>query len=213
MPRPDDGAGRQGVDSLPDGGYQLRGGSSGKIRASDSPHKERVAGKKVSVIVQAYPTRCVAGGMDNRNIGTADGDGIPVFQEHVRFWGAPAAKDPGQGAVGHGTQPAGIGPVDVNFGMGGCFDGSVAGNVVGMAVGVDDVGDPETRGFGLCQNFAGFKGRVDKGAGSCFFIADQIAENSHLGEFELFDYHHLIPMVANRPQLSAKAFLICISFS
>jgi len=189
MPRPDDGGSRQGEDSLPDGCYQLLWGASGEIRPADGPHKKGVAGKKVPVMVQAYAAGGVAGGVDDGQHGAADGDIVPVFQAHIRLGGPPAAKNPGHGAVGHGAQPVGIVLVDTDFGMGGGFDGSISGNVVGMAVGVDDMGDPETRSFGLGQDFVGIEGRVDEGAGPGFFVADQIAEDRHPGEFYLFNYH------------------------
>jgi len=45
--------------------------------------------------------------------------------------------------------------VDVNPGAGRGLYGGIAGGVIGMAVGVDDVGDPETRLFVLSVSKAG----------------------------------------------------------
>jgi hypothetical protein len=81
--------------------------------------------------------------------------------------------------------------VNKEFGFGGRFERSIAGRVVGMAVGVNDVGDPVLQPLRFGQNVIGFKGGVYQGTSFGAFIPDQVAKYGHPGQPYLFNLHSL----------------------
>jgi hypothetical protein len=73
----------------------------------------------------------------------------------------------------------------------GRLEGAVAGRVIGMAMGVDDVSDsvlaPLYRGKDLIR----VEGRIDQGTGFGSFFANEITKYGHSGQFDLLNFHGL----------------------
>jgi hypothetical protein len=94
--------------------------------------------------------------------------------------------------VHHLSQAISVQFVNKEFGAGGRFKRLIAGRVVGMTVGVNDVGYPVLQPFSFGQNAIRVKCRIYQGAGFSVFIANQVTEYGHPGQPYLLNIHSLV---------------------
>lgn len=62
--------------------------------------------------------------------------------------------------------------------------------MIGMTVGINNMGYPVLLLLGFGQNVISFKGRIYQGASFCVFVANQITEHGHPGQPYLLNFHN-----------------------
>ena len=70
-----------------------------------------------------------------------------------------------------------------------CFDVHVAAGMVDMAMGVDDVFNPDLSSLGRRYDPVRIRRRIDDERIAAFFITHQVGENRHLTDLPLLDEH------------------------
>ena len=115
----------------------------------------------MTVGLEADTARGVPRGMKYSQLGLADPDKIVIMQPYIRAGRSFAAQNPGKGFVHHFSQAIGVQFVNKKSGACGRFERFIAGRVIGMTVGVNDMGYPVLQLLGFGQNTIGFKGGIN----------------------------------------------------
>ncbi len=175
MARPDDGIVRQ-FHQAPDGSTQSRAVAAGQVGAAAVADKQGVARKQVALGIEADAARGVSGRVEYIESYLTQWPDIISDYQNVR---------PGVSI--------GIERMDDDFRSGQSLQLCIAGRVVAVTVGVDDVDDFKIFLISYGQNPFNIRAGIDHHCLAAIFAAHDIAEIVHVSGFELFDDHHYSP--------------------